>query len=97
MEVQEAVRQSIQAFGNVFPPEMQKDLRLEEVALSKDEEVWLTTVSFRNPEASDVEISAPAPNSLAAMLIGNQPQGRIYKTIRVRSVDGRLLGIGNPA
>jgi len=97
MEVQEAVRQSIQAFGTVFPPEMQKDLRLEEVALSKDEEVWLTTVSFRNPEVSDVEISAPAPNSLAAMLGARQPQGRIYKTIRVRSTDGRLLGIGNPA
>lgn len=96
MEVQDAVRQSISAFGAVFPPEMQKDLRLEEVLLSNDEAVWNITVSFRNPDLSDVEISAPAPNSLAAMLGAKGPNGRIYKTIRVRSEDGRLLGISNP-
>ena len=97
MDVQDAVRQSIQAFGTIFPPELQKSLRLEEVSLSPDEEVWLTTISFRNPDVSDIEISAPAPNSLAAMLGAKQPNGRIYKTIRVRSTDGRLLGIGNPS
>lgn len=97
MEVQDAVRRSISAFGDIFPAAAREDLRLEEVSLNDEESEWITTVSFPNPDYSDVEISRPAPNSLAEMLghSTSGPSRRLYKEIHLRSVDGKLLGILN--
>ena len=91
MDVQDAVRQSVTVFGAVFPTEMKQDWRLEEVVLSDDEEVWRTTISFRNPDQSE----SAQVNNLAAMLGSKHIPGRIYKMIEVRATDGRLLGIVN--
>lgn len=97
MELQEAVRTSLKAFGELFPETMENDLRLEEAELDTDASIWNVTVSLRNPDLSGVKVSEPAPNSLAALLYPKGTNGRTYKTIRVSEQNGRILGIGNPA
>lgn len=96
MNIEDAVRESLKAFASVFGSEAQGDLRLEEVILSEDESAWLTTVSYPNPDLTDVTVSAPAANSLASYF-NPAPKKRLYKTIRVRANDGRLVGISNAA
>ena len=93
MNARDAVVQSLRSYGEVFPPNLQDDLRLEEVRLSDDENLWLTTLSVRNPEHSHTQAAPePAQNSLAA-LFNASPAKRIFKTIRLRSSDGTLRGI----
>jgi hypothetical protein len=96
MSVEDAVRESLKAFASVFGEAAQTDLRLEEVALSEDESLWVTTVSYPNPDLTDVTVSPPAPNSLAALFSSATPK-RLYKVIRLRADDGRFLGIKNAA
>lgn len=96
MKVEDAVRESLRAFTSVFADIATNDLRLEEVGLNEDESLWVTTVSYPNPDLSDVTISPPAPNSLAAFF-DSTPKRRLYKVIRLRADDGRFVGIKNAA
>lgn len=92
MEVQEIVRKAITTFGELFPNEMKKDLRLEEVRLSDDEAIWSTTVSFKNPDTDD-ELALDQQSQSVAALLGVRRHPRKYKTVTLRSGDGQLLGI----
>ncbi len=96
MNVEDAVRESIKAFASVFGQTPQSDVRLEEVTLNDDESLWLTTVSYPNPDLPNVPASGSSVSFVEAYL-NPSPKKRIYKTIRLRADDGRLIGISNAA
>ncbi len=98
LQVQEAVRNSLNAFEQVFDMEEMKEVRLEEVTLSSDEKFWLVTVSYLNPDYESELKSKVAQSSGLERMMGTQrefAQRRITKTIKLRSHDGSLIGITN--
>lgn len=93
LQVQDAVRNSIELLGKMFPKEDVRDPRLEEVSLSEDEKFWLVTVSFSNPDYESKQ--APTePADIASLLWKmNTPSRRTAKTIKLKSADGAFVGM----
>jgi hypothetical protein len=62
--------------------------------LSDDEQFWLVTVSFSNPDYQEPKhtlLSAPDLNSLVAQLATGRR--RVSKTIKLRASDGAFVGV----
>jgi len=80
IEFKTAVKTAIEFLAEAYPNENLRDLRLEEIELSANEEFWYITVSY----AGD----ASSLSGLARAIAG--PPDREYKVIAVRSEDGRV-------
>ena len=97
LEVKDAVKVSLLTFSELFPSEIYRDLRLEEVDLSSDSQAWKITVSYKNPDLED-ELRIKREESKAALsMLGNpkasEISSRTYKSISIDAEDGSLLGI----
>jgi len=100
LEVKEAVQVSISTFANLFPTEKHQDLHLEEVKLSADENSWIITVSYKNPDLEEELRVKRADNNLLNPFVGGgakveQVHTRHYKSISIKATDGKLMGIMN--
>ena len=93
LQVQDAVRNSIELLGTILPKGDVRDPRLEEVSLSADEQFWLVTISFSNPDFEAKEASAE-PADLASLLWKmNGPRRRTTRTVKLKSADGAFVGM----
>ncbi len=92
VQVQDAVKTSLEMLGQVFPVGEVREPRLEEVTLSDDEQYWLVTISFSNPDY-DAERSESASDVNSLLLQLRPPKRRVAKTIKLRAEDGGLVGI----
>jgi hypothetical protein len=99
LEVKDAVKVSLATFGELFPAENTRGLRLEEVNLDESNQTWEVTVSYKNPDFDDDIASQRAENTGLAALVGNKSTDKVptrhYKTVRIKAEDGSLLGIMN--
>ena len=97
LQVKEAVKASVAVFEELFPPEVFREPRLEEVSLSDDERSWRITLSYKNPDMEE-ELAAQRAESksLAAAFGGNSSRTvptRHFKSVTINSADGSLVGI----
>ena len=99
LHVKEAVRKSLQSFGELFPDETERGLRLEEVSLDDAEKNWEITLSFKNPEFEEAVAAAKklAPSGIQGMFGPERSDVpyRFYKTLAIRAEDGELVGVRN--
>jgi len=94
LQIQDAVKNSLEALGTVFPSGDVRDPRLEEVTLSDDEQFWLVTISFSNPDYDAERKDSSDPSSLGSLLLKLQPpRRRVTKTIKLSATNGKLVGI----
>jgi hypothetical protein len=95
LQVQEAVRRSLNTFIELFPNAELQDLRLEEVSLSPDESSWLVTVSYKNPDYKEEQEDHSATSTGLSVLLGNYRgvSRRLNKTIKLRADNGEFVGI----
>lgn len=94
LQIQDAVKNSLEALGSVYPSGDVREPRLEEVTLSDDEQFWLVTISFTNPDYDAEREDSTGPSSLGSLLFQLQtPKRRLTKTIKFNALSGKLLGI----
>lgn len=98
LPVKEAVKVSFATFGELFPSQSIKDVRLEEVRLDDSEKNWEVTVSFRNPDFED-EIATKKSEPVGINTVFGSDNTRVpmrhYKTITINAEIGSLVGIRN--
>lgn len=83
IDVQDAVRNAFEYIENLFDDEEIKDLRLEEIELTDDENFWLVTLGFFRSNVQDDQ-----EGILASVVTG--PPKREYKIMRIRAEDGEV-------
>lgn len=97
VQVKDAVKLSLVAFNDLFPDDVHRDLRLEEVNLDEKSNRWEVTVSYKNPDYDEEVAARKAGHKSMDFLLGRNSNvpSRYYKTIRVKAEDGALVGIKN--
>ncbi|MHC4400259.1 MAG: hypothetical protein ACYTG0_11330 [Planctomycetota bacterium] len=76
IRVKEAVANAVHFLQDVYEKQAFQDVRLEEIELSEDEDIWHVTLSFERPRGG------PIPAALGL------PGNREYKTMAVSSSTG---------
>ncbi len=96
LPVQEAVRQSVKTFAELYPPDIFRDLRLEEVSISEDERTRQVMLSYRNTGIQDGAQNEDAATA-SFLRLGGWPgsTSRLYKTVTLDASDGFLVSVKN--
>ncbi len=79
--------------GEVFPSGEVREPRLEEVVLSDDEQYWLVTVSFSNPDYESERKDSTDTDISSLLMRLSTPRRRVTKVIKLKANDGSLVGI----
>ena len=93
LQVQDAVRNSIVLLSEILPKDDVRDPRLEEVNLSEDEQYWLVTISFANPDYEAKEAPADSADIASILWKFSTPRRRTAKTIKLKTADGAFVGM----
>ena len=98
LEAKDAVKASLTTFPQLFHEETFRDLRLEEIALARDNHIWDITVSYRNPDREEEIRVKRVQGSNALSLLGTKiPEihTRHYKSLSISAEDGSLVQVKN--
>lgn len=92
IDVKQAVAIAVKYVADLLGSETIHDIRLEEVELSANEEVWYVTVSFLRPPKATTEPSLT--DALSQLVAGRSRQmEREYKVLAVRAQDGQVTSM----
>lgn len=98
LPVQEAVKQSVKTFTELYPNDTFRDLRLEEVSITEDGRKWQVTLSYKNPDYGEESGPKYDPSKELLRMTGwTGPSPRHFKTVTLNSEDGSLLSVKNAA
>ena len=81
MDVKEAVEVATKHFEDLYPTTSLRDVLLEEVELSEDEQTWLVTLGF----------DRKLPGTLGA--IGANEYSRAYKLFKIDDQTGKVYSV----
>lgn len=82
IDVKKAVASAVKYIKELYPQKNLRDLRLEEVERSDDEQYWLVTLGFSVPVSSD--------GSAVAQALGGTRYERAYKLFKVNAQTGEV-------
>jgi len=84
MDVAEVVRRAKAYVRTLFEDESPEDIGLEEIVYDEGSHQWDVTIGFSRPWET-----ARGPLSGFSTI----PAGRSYKTVKIRDIDGRVMGL----
>lgn len=84
MDVAEVVRRAKSYVRTIFEDESPEDIGLEEIVYDEGSHSWDVTIGFSRPWET-----ARGPLRTFSTI----PAGRSYKMVKVRDVDGKILGL----
>ena len=85
VEMKKMVSTAVQFLHNVYDQVELRNVMLEEIERSEDDQHWLVTLGF------DVDFSPPPTYSITDMF--NTKRERIYKTIEIDEKTGQALAM----
>ena len=87
LDVKEAAKIAVAYVADLLSQDQLRDIRLEEVELSEDDDYWLVTIGFSRPEIT----------KNVWEIVGGQ-LGREYRQVKLQARDGKVISmkIRNP-